>query len=147
MCVCMYVCLCVCLSVRLSIISNCERRNQFGSYEKTQSKICLCLYVCLSVCLSVCPSVFNLLLDYWRDRNETFRSRRHQTLDGYYIIKTYCYYVNSKVICIKPVFPLILVAHIHTCTEDTLTSYLPFYLLPTSHLLLPTSLSNSYLPF
>ena len=28
-----------------------------------------------------------------------FRSLRSQPLDGYYISKTFCYYLNSKVIC------------------------------------------------
>ena len=33
-------------------ISNCERSDQFRSFDTTPSKICLCLYVCLSVHLS-----------------------------------------------------------------------------------------------
>ena len=77
----------------------------------------LSVSVCVSVCLSVRPSVFYVLLDDWRDRNEMVRARRHQPLDGYYILKTYCYCVNFKVICEKPVSCLILVipvAHIHT---------------------------------
>ena len=60
------------------------------------------------------PNCVYLLLDHRRDRNEAFRGRRHQTLDGYYILKTYCYYVFFKVICEKPVPRLIMVAHIHT---------------------------------
>ena len=95
----MYVCLCVCMYV--------------------------CLYVCVSVCMCVGLSVFYLLLDHWRKRNETFRGRRHQPLDGYYMLKAYCYYVNFKVICEKPVPRLILVAYIHTATGDTLTYLLP----------------------
>ena len=110
------------------------------------------------VCLYVCLSVFYLLLDHWRDQNETFRGHKHQPLDGYYILKTYCYLINFKVICEKPVSRLILVAHIHThLAQETPSStpYLPFYLLPPflpSTSLLPpylphTSLSTSYLPF
>ena len=70
-------------------------------------------FVCVSVCTCVCVglSVFYLLLDHWRDRNETFRDRRHQPLDDYYILK-HCY--HFKVTCEKPVPRLILVAHIHT---------------------------------
>ena len=49
----------------------------------------------------VCLSVFYLLLDHWRDRNEIFRGCRHQPLDSYYILRTYCYYLNFKVICEK----------------------------------------------
>ena len=64
--------------------------------------------------MCVCTSVFCLLLDHWRDQNEIFRDSRHQFLDGYYILKTYCYYVIFKVICEKPVSRLILVAHMHT---------------------------------
>ena len=41
----------------------------------------VCVFVCLSVRRSVRPSVrpsmFHLLLDHWRDRNETLRCRRH----------------------------------------------------------------------
>ena len=121
----------------------------------------VCMCVCVCVCLSVCPSVF-YLLDHCRDRNETFRGRRHQPFDSYYILKTYCY-VNFWVICEKPVSRLILVAHIHTYVAlKTLwpTSYLlpsisyllpptSYFLSPTSHLpplfLPPTSLAISYL--
>ena len=138
--------------------------------------VSICVYVCLSVCPSVRPSVLYLLLDHWRNRNEIFRGRRPQPLDSYYIVKTYCYYVNFKVICEKPVSCLILVAHIHTyLAQETLwptsltslstfylpfyllpsflppTAYLPFYLLPPFlppiPLLPPTSLSTSHLPF
>ena len=55
-------------------------------FDTTPSKICLCvcmylcLYVCVFVYLSVC--VFYLLLNHWRDWNETFKGRRHQPLDG-----------------------------------------------------------------
>ena len=94
------------------------------------------------MCLSVRPYVFYLLLDHWRDRNETFMVRRHKALDCYYILKTFCYWVNFKVIWEKLSHCLILVAHIHTyLSQETAwpTSYLPFYLLP------PASLSTSYL--
>ena len=107
----------------------------------------MCLYVCLSVCLSVF-----YLLDHWRDRNETFRGCRHQPLNGYYVLETYCCYVNFKVICEKKtVSRLMLVAHIHIYpAQETTpllppTSYIPFYLLPPC--LPPISLSTSYLPF
>ena len=112
----------------------------------------------VSVCMCVCLSVLNLILDHWRDRNKTFRGRRHQPLDGYYILITYFYYVHFKIIYEKPVTRLILIARIHTyLVQETprTTSYIPFYLLLTSYLLppflpptsLPTSLSTSYLPF
>ena len=97
----------------------------------------------------MCQSIFYLLLDHWRDRNEIFRDRRHQPLDGYYILKTYCYYVNLKVICEKPVSRLIMVAHIYTYLAQVptslTTSYFPFYLLPP--FLPTTSISTSYFPF
>ena len=144
------------------IISNCERSEKFGSCETTPSKICLC--VCMCVCLSVClsirpsvtpsvrPSVFYLLLDHRRDRNGIFRDRKHQALDGYYILKTYCYNLNFKVICENSVSRLILVAHIHTYVAQETpwpTSYLSFYpyLQPPTYFLPPTSLSTSSLPF
>ena len=107
----------------------------------------VCVSVCMCVCLSVCLSVF-YLLDHWRDRNEIFRSCRHQPLDNYYILKTYCYYLDFKVICENPVSRLILVTHIHTYVAQEkpwLTSYLTFYLLPP--FLLPTSFATSYLNF
>ena len=65
------------------------------------------------VCLYVSVSVIYLLLDHWRDLNEIFRDGRHQSLDDYCIIK-HCYYSKFKVICEKPVYFLILVAHIRT---------------------------------
>ena len=49
---------------------------------------CVCVSVCMCVCLSFCLSVFYLLLDHWRDRNETFRGHRHQPLDDDYIATT-----------------------------------------------------------
>ena len=67
------------LSIDYLFISNCEQSDQFGSFETTPSKICLC------VCMYVCLSVFYFLLDHWRDRNEIFRGRRLQPLDGYYV--------------------------------------------------------------
>ena len=71
-------------------------------------------YVCVSVCVSVCPSVFYLQVNHWRDRNEIFSDRRHHPLDDYYILETYCYYVNFKVMYEKLSSHLILVTHIHT---------------------------------
>ena len=55
--------------------------------------------VLMSSYWSVCK---NVLLDHRRNRNETFRVVGiNHPLDGYYILKTYCYYVSFKVICEK----------------------------------------------
>ena len=133
------------ICILIIIISNCERSDQFGSYETTPSKICLCVCMCvLSVCPSVRPSVFYLLLDHWRDRNETFRGRRHQPLDGFYILKTYCCYVNFIIICEK-LSSRLYWSHIFILTFHRRHLVLPPISLSTSLLLPPISLSTSYL--
>ena len=105
------------------------------------------------MCLSVCPSVLYLLLDHWMDRNETLRGLRHQPLDGYYILKTYCYHVNFRAIFEeekKHESRLKLIAHIliwHRRHRDLPPTSLSISYLPsTSYLLPPTFLSISYLP-
>ena len=100
----------------------------------------VCVSVCMCVCLSIYLSVFYLLLEHWRNRNETSSGRRHQPLDGYYISKTYCYYANFKVICEKPVPRLILVVHIHTSFHKKHRDLFPTFSF-TSYLS-PTSLST-----
>ena len=113
-------------------------------------------YVCVSLCMCVCLSVFYLLLDHWKDRNETVRDRRHQPLDGYYILKnTYCYYLSYLwKTCISlnsgRTYP-----YLSGTGDLPPTSYLSFYLLPTSYLpfylispfLSHTLISTSYLFF
>ena len=125
----------------ITTISKCERSDQFfqTASEATSLDVtkrshpkCVSMSVCVSVSLSVRPSVFYLLLNHMRDQNENFRGCRHQALDGYYILKTYCYKVNFKVICEKPVPRLILVAHIQIGTGDPLIYLLSPLLLPTS---------------
>ena len=100
----------------LIIISNCKLSEKLGSYETTHPK-CVCVSECVSVRLSVRPSVRPSVfyhLDHWRDQNEMFRCRKHHPLNHYYILKTYCLYVNVSFIYEKLSSCLILVADIHT---------------------------------
>ena len=84
---------CICECLISTIIPNCECSELFGKFRYYPIQH-----------LSVCLSVFYLLLDHWRDRNETFRRHRHQPLDGYCVSMHICiiiYMSLSHHLCVR----------------------------------------------